>query len=212
MFDCIWAASVNPPVTKETLSELDLNRIVNDARLRHDLNFEHEIMFRPNTYGTRGEQKKHDESLYFDALAIELDLYVRHQSSHPSSPTYQQHNPATCAPQPPTLSDAPRRIPAMLVAIREVVKTLVPADKGQTVDEQFDVELKMQELEHGICDIAGLIEWLGTLLQCSCSPMRDPVVTAMVTRTQQAIVAQDAQELMKAIKDLFGVLEMMKLV
>ena len=69
----------------------------------------------------------------------------------------------------------------------------------------------MQELAHGVCDIASLIEWLGNLLQQSCSPMRDPTVQAMVQRTQQAIREQDARELMEAVKDLFGLLECMKL-
>ncbi|KAL8726751.1 MAG: hypothetical protein Q9181_005937 [Wetmoreana brouardii] len=209
--DCLWVASVDPPVTKETLSELDLNRIVSDARLRHDLNFEIEIMFRPNTYGTRGETKKRDENLYFEALAIELEHYIRRQRSPPPSPSRPQRNSPTHMHRSATLSSAPPRLPPMLVAIREIVKTLVPSDKWQMVDEQFDVDLKMQELEHGICDIAALIDWLGNLLLCSCSPMRDPVVTAMVARTQKAIVTEDAQELMKAIRDLFGVLEIMKL-
>ena len=100
----------------------------------------------------------------------------------------------------------------MIAVIRDIVKVLVPAAKWASVDDQLDVELRMQELEHGICDIAGLIDWLGKLLLCSCSPMRDPIVKAMLTSTQEAIAAQDARQLVNAIKDLFGVLETMKLV
>lgn len=100
----------------------------------------------------------------------------------------------------------------MITAIREVIKTLVPTAKWQTVDGQFDVDLRMQELEHGICDIVGLFEWVGKLLLCSCSPMRDPVVNTMVARSQQAVITQDAHELVSSIRDLFGVLETMKLV
>ncbi|KAL8704926.1 MAG: hypothetical protein Q9201_001921 [Fulgogasparrea decipioides] len=165
----------------------------------------------PNTYGTRGEQKKRDENLYFEALAIELEHYIIRQRSPPSLPSHSQRNSATRVHRSATLSSAPRRLPPMLVAIREIVKTLVPSDKWQTVDEQFDVDLRMQELDHGICDIAALIDWLGKLLLCSCSPMRDPLVTAMVARTQKAIITEDAQELIKSIRDLFGVLETMKL-
>ncbi|KAL8867932.1 MAG: hypothetical protein Q9174_005337, partial [Haloplaca sp. 1 TL-2023] len=223
-FACLYDAAISPPITKETLSELDLNRIVNDPRLRHDLNFEQEILFRPNTYGTRGEQKKRSENLYFDALALELDFYIRQQqrSYSTSSTSYLPPRESTTAPYGdisesqhhhhglyPT--EAPRRIPTMLISIREIVKSLVPTEKHPAIDAQFDIELKMQELAHGVCDIAALIEWLGKLLQQSCSPMRDPTVVAMVQRTQQAIREQDARELMQAMKDLFGVLECMKL-
>lgn len=204
-------ASLDPPVTKESLSELDLNRIVSDARLRHDLNFEHEIMFRPNTYGTRGAKKKRDEDEYFQALFIEFDHYIRRQRSPPSSPARPRSNETASTHHTTLPVNVPRRVPRMLGSVRDVVKTLVPAVKWQTVDEQFDVDLRMQELEHSICDIAGLIEWLGKLLLCSCSPMRDPLVKAMITKTQDAIMAQDAHQLVNAIKDLFGVLETMKL-
>ncbi|KAL8691141.1 MAG: hypothetical protein Q9218_003574, partial [Villophora microphyllina] len=209
--DCLWTASLDPPVTKETLSELDLYRIVADARLRHDVNFEHEIMFRPNTYGKCGEQKKQDGNRYFEALAFEFDLYFKIQRSRLASSTQPRSSPRPGKRHTACLSDAPRRLPRMISAIRDIVKTLVPIDKWQTVDEQFDVDLRMQELERGIGDIAGLIESLGRLLLDSCSPMRDSTVKDMVTRTQRAIAAEDAQELMHGIRDLFGVLETMKL-
>lgn len=70
----------------------------------------------------------------------------------------------------------------------------------------------MQELEHGIFNIAGLFEWTGQLLLCSCSPMRDDMVTAMVAKSQQAVANQNAHQLVDSIRDLFGVLETMKLV
>lgn len=203
---------MDPPITQESLSELDLHKIVSDPRLRHDLNFEHEIMFRPNTYGTRGANKKRDEDLYFEALAIEFDRYLRRQTPLPFSLSRSRSSPPLSQRNPSTSSGPPQRVPRMIAAIREVVKTLVPADKWQTVDDQFDVDLRMQELEHGVCDITGLVKWLGKLLLCSCSPMRDPVVNAMVAKTQEAISAQDARQLVNAFKDLFGVLETMKLV
>ncbi|KAL8827704.1 MAG: hypothetical protein Q9170_006903 [Blastenia crenularia] len=203
--------SLDPPVTKQSLGELDLNKIVTDPRLRHDLNFEHEIMFRPNTYGTRGVSKKREEDLYFEALAVELAFYINHQRSLILSSALERNCPLKGKRESHTSSNSRPRVPQMIIAIREVVKTLVPTDKWQTVDDQFDVDLRMQELEHGVCDIAGLVAWLGKLLLCSCSPMRDPVVTAMVTKTQEAISTQDAHQLVNSIKDLFGVLETMKL-
>ncbi|KAL8800153.1 MAG: hypothetical protein Q9223_007371 [Gallowayella weberi] len=209
--DCLRTASQDPPINKESLSELDLNRIVHDTRLRHDLNFEHEIMFRPNTYGRRGTRKKREDNDYFEALAMEFDHYIRRQrklalsTSAPDSSTPARRRSESSS------SRFPQRLPPMINAIREVIKTLVPTAKWETVDDQFDVDLRMQELEHGICDIAGLFEWTGKLLLGSCSPMRDPVVNAMVDKSQQAVSAQDAHQLVGSIRELFGVLETMKL-
>ncbi|KAL8849984.1 MAG: hypothetical protein Q9221_005090 [Calogaya cf. arnoldii] len=208
--DCLETASLDPPITKESLSELDLNRIVNDNRLRHDINFEHEIIFRPNTHARQGAQKKREDDAYFEALAIEFDHYIKRQKrllpSYPSNP----QGAAAVLPTPPS-HKFPRRVPPMIVAIREVIQTLVPTAKWQTVEDHFDLDLRMQELEHGICNIAGLFEWTGQLLLCSCSPIRDDMVTAMVSKSQQAVASQDAHQLVDSIRDLFGVLETMKL-
>lgn len=210
--DSLETASLQPPITRESLSELDLNRLVNDNRLRHDVNFEHEIVFRPNTHARQDPKKKREDDAYFEALAIEFDHYIRLQK-HPlllSSQQGQKHFIA--APSRSSSPKFPQRVPAVISAIREVIQTLVPTAKWQTVDDYFDLDLRMQELEHGICNIAGLFEWTGQLLLCSCSPMRDDMVTAMVAKSQQAVVGQDAHQLVDSIKDLFGVLETMKLV
>ncbi|KAL8648389.1 MAG: hypothetical protein Q9226_006015 [Calogaya cf. arnoldii] len=208
--DCLETASLDPPITKESLSELDLNRIVNDNRLRHDINFEHEIIFRPNTHARQGAQKKREDDAYFEALAIEFDHYIKRQKRLlPSS--QPDFSPSAAVPPTPASHKFPRRVPPMIVAIREVIQTLVPTAKWQTVEDHFDLDLRMQELEHGICNIAGLFEWTGQLLLCSCSPMRDDMVTAMVSKSQHAVASQDAHQLVDSIRDLSGVLETMKL-
>ncbi|KAL8749871.1 MAG: hypothetical protein Q9184_006633 [Pyrenodesmia sp. 2 TL-2023] len=210
-FDYSRGASVDPPVTKESLGELDLSRIVSDARLRHDLNFEHEIMFRPNTYGMRGLRKKQEEDRYFEVLAIEIDYYLTRHRTSPVSPSHDSPILRASSLIPMFHLEASRRVARMIASIRDVVKILVPAAKWQAVDDQFDTDLRMQELEHGICNIAALMEWLGKLLLCSCSPMRDPLVKAMMAKTQSAIESDDVLQLVDAIKDLFAVLETMKL-
>ncbi|KAL8996418.1 MAG: hypothetical protein Q9169_004066 [Polycauliona sp. 2 TL-2023] len=209
--DCLETASLEPPITKESLSELDLNRIVNDNRLRHDINFEHEIIFRPNTHARQGSQKKREDDAYFEALAVEFDHYIRRQRQSLSTSFQQDRKRSAAVISTPALPNFPRRVPGVITSIREVIQTLVPTAKWQTVDDHFDLDLRMQELEHGICNIAGLFEWTGQLLLCSCSPMRDDMVTAMVTKSQQAVASQDGHQLVDSIRDLFGVLETMKL-
>lgn len=48
--------SFGTPVTKATLSELDINQIVLTLRLRHDINFDPDLHFRPKLDGERGEK------------------------------------------------------------------------------------------------------------------------------------------------------------
>ena len=52
-------------------------------------------------------------------------------------------------------------------AIREVMKTLVPAGKWQTIDDKFNFDLRMQAIEYGVYDIAVLFARIEKLLLCS---------------------------------------------
>ena len=209
--DCLWTASIDPPITKESLSQLDLNAIVENARLRHDLNFEPDIVFRPNMYGERGQQKKLEEKRYFNALIIEFEIYFQRHRPKASLSDYQRNTPGTVS-HVRAQQDPPTRLPRMLIAIRDVIKTLVPNDKWAIVDEQFDVDLRMQELTYGAFDVAQLVEWLGKLLLGSCPPLRDQMVITMVSNTRRGIEAQDARQLVNGLQELFAVLETMKLV
>jgi len=49
---------LEPPVTKATLSELDVNKIVHNPKLHHDINFDPELHFRPNVDGEKGQKKQ----------------------------------------------------------------------------------------------------------------------------------------------------------
>jgi len=42
---CTTRPLLEPPVTKRTLSELDVNKIVHNSKLRHDINFDPELHF-----------------------------------------------------------------------------------------------------------------------------------------------------------------------
>ncbi|MCJ1403073.1 hypothetical protein MMC11_006296 [Xylographa trunciseda] len=203
-------ASVEPPITKASLSELDLPRIINDSKLRHDLNFEVEIAFRPNYYGLKGEQKKAMASAYWTALAVELAIYVgqRQQCISPATYLSASHTDICLSvhTQPTT-----RRLPQMFRVLREILKSLVPEAEWSSVEQALDVDFIMQQLDRGVCDLNGLIGWLGKLLMGSCSPCRDPTVLRMVETVQQAAMDQDVQGIVSGIDQLFGILEIMKL-
>lgn len=68
--------SVEPQVTKATLSELDVNKIVHNPRLRHDINFDPDLHFRPNLDGEKGRKKTQKSSHFWDTMRKELQQYL----------------------------------------------------------------------------------------------------------------------------------------
>lgn len=204
----LWSADIglDPPVTKASLGELDLVRIMNDPKLRHELNFEREVAFRPNLNGPKGEQKIRHAREYWEALVVELAVYMVRCHRLP---------PAVLSGwlvRPASILDVRWRLPRLFETIRDILKTLVPAAEWAAVEQRLDVELLMQELDHGSCDLTALGEWLGKLLLGSCSPLRDPSVTEMVSKIKQGVALNDARILVDGLRLLFGVLETMKLV
>ena len=209
----LWSASLDPPITRASLSELELVRIINDPRLRHDLNFEREVSFRPNLCGDRGKRKKLEADVYWEALVIEFAIYIiRHHCEFSDPSTPGSPAPSPWLQRPSKLQGVPLRLPRMFKAIQDILKTLVPAAEWSAVDERLDIGLLLQQLERGVCDIPTLIEWLGALLVCCCSPQRDPLVTDMVSKIRRGFENDQPGLLVKGLRDLFGVLELMKLV
>jgi len=202
-------ASIDPPITKCSLGELDFKRIINDPKLRHDLNFEREIAFRPNYDGPRGVQKKATAKAYWEALAEELAQYFAQR--------YELHPTTSCGtttPEPGNrlLVPSQRRLPQMFRTIKAILKSLVPETECFAIDQTLDVDFLLQQLEKGVCDLVSLSDWLGKLLMGSCSPCRDPLVRKMVETIQEAASKQDARGLVDGIEQLFVILETMKLV
>ena len=68
--------AVEPPVTKATLSELDVNKIVNNPKLRHDINFDPDLHFRPNLDGEKGRRKAQRASDFWDTMRAQLRSFL----------------------------------------------------------------------------------------------------------------------------------------
>jgi hypothetical protein len=67
---------LEPPVTKTTLSELDVNKIIHNPKLRHDINFDPELHFRPNLDGEKGRRKQDKANQFWNALSEQLQQFV----------------------------------------------------------------------------------------------------------------------------------------
>lgn len=204
--------TLEPPITKESLSELDLARFIDDPKLRHDINFERDITFKPNS--ERQQEKKDRAQMYWEALIIEFFLYS-HRQRHLRTQKSDSRSHTASTVLLTDLAELRRvavRLPHTFVAIREILRTLVPATEWAAIDDHIDVELLIQELENGVCNIRGLADWLGDLLLRSCSPYRDNMVKKMVALIHKGVDDDDSGLLVRGLKELFGVLETMKLV
>ena len=207
----LWRAQLEPPITKASLAELDLERFSTDPQLRHDVYIDQGVSFRPIVNGPAATEKRQQASWYWDALVIEFALHItrRKLAVQRSGPSHSMISPWLRLTNPDW---APMRLPIMFLVIKEITKTLVPQLEWAIVDARLDVALLIQELEQGVCDVNGLIGWLGMLLLGSCSPMRDSFVEEMVSTVQEGVRTSNARIIVDGLKDLFGILEIMKLV
>jgi hypothetical protein len=187
--------AVEPPVTKTTLSELDVNKIVNNPKLRHDINFDPDLHFRPNLDGEKGRRKAQRANDFWETMKAQLRNYIMDRDQFEKE-----------------LGDAEWCLPATLKAIRGILETLVPQRDRASVEETFNVDLLMQQFRKGVADLEKLALWLSQLLKCHCAPMRDNWVDEMVTQLSNGDRNKDVARLVAGMQNLLGVLEAMKLV
>ncbi|KAE9377822.1 T-complex 11 [Stipitochalara longipes BDJ] len=186
--------AVEPPVTKTTLSELDVNKIVNNPKLRHDINFDPDLHFRPNLDGEKGRRKTQRANDFWTTMRAQLTSYMTNREQFEKE-----------------VGDGEWCLPATLKAIRGILETLVPQRDRASVEETFNVDLLMQQFRKGVADLEKLALWLSQLLKCHCAPMRDNWVDEMVTQLSKGDRNGDVQLLVAGMQNLLGVLEAMKL-
>lgn len=204
--ECFRTASELPPITTESLAELDLPRIINNPKLRHDCNFDRELHFRPNLDGPKGRQKMKLAEEYWKALEGELLVYsiVHRRRRDPQDTQGEEHWWAVlCACQ--------KRLPQVFRTIRDVLKSLVPDRDQKAIVARLDVELIMQEILNGMCDLNDLGNWLARVLKNHCAPMRDVMVDEMHTEITQGASESNARKLVSGVRQLLNILEAMKL-
>ena len=187
--------ALEPPVTKSTLSELDVNKIVHNPKLRHDINFDPELHFRPNLDGEKGRRKTEKANAFWSRMCRELEVFVTDRATFEAE-----------------FGEGEWCLPATLRAIRGILETLVPARDRASVEEIFNVEMLMQQFTKGVADLEKLAKWLSQLLKSHCAPMRDEWVDEMVSQLSNGDKNHDIPRLVGGMRTLLGVLEAMKLV
>ena len=199
------SASICPPTTASTLSELEYAQMIDNPRLRHDINFDSELHFRPNLDGTKGQEKQMQVEKYWHALEAELEFYAFLLGDTNATPfkwskEWTKH-----------FRTSQQRIPVMFATVKDILRALMPDRDQERVNEALDVRLIMQQIERGVFDLAGLCRWLALLLKAHCAPMRDPWVDKMVEQNTKAAETFDAHLIVRGLREIFGILEAMKL-
>lgn len=186
---------LEPPVTKATLSELDVTKIIHNPKLRHDINYDPDLHFRPNLEGEKGRRKQERANLFWNALLEQLNEFVM---DRPSFEAKHGKGDDWC-------------LPALLRAVKEIIQTLVPQRDRVYLDEGLNVDLLMQQFNMGVADLEKLALWLSKVLKSHCAPMRDEWVDEMYNELSNGNRNNDMGELVKGMRSLLSVLEAMKL-
>lgn len=201
-----WHAPEIPPITPDSLAELDMPRIINNPKLRHDVNFDRELHFRPNLDGSKGKQKIESAEMYWRALEGELVL-CGHVHAQKMSANYGEKEEYWQG----ILTASLRRLPMVFKAIGDILKTLVPDYDQQAIGDRLDVALIMREISHGVCDLVDLANWLNKVLKSHCAPMRDELVDRMKRDIIRGATEQKPAKLVSGLRQLLNILEAMKL-
>ncbi|GAA5838793.1 hypothetical protein JCM11251_006740 [Rhodosporidiobolus azoricus] len=127
--------SLTPPISKATLRELDMQEIMRNPQLRHDVVFDPNLCFRPNYDGERGERKRAAAKQYWSAISREVSSGCRCTTYHCGAllPCVCQSAGSPSAGSPSTASLAarlPSRIIPLIVELRNILLTLLPSPSG----------------------------------------------------------------------------------
>ncbi|OAX85290.1 hypothetical protein ACJ72_00320 [Emergomyces africanus] len=192
-------ASQSPPVTAQSLSELGLDAIMNNTRLRMDVNFDKDLHFRP--VGGPAKAKATDE--YWQAIAIEISIYAFCASNNINLPFHARKSSSNHVFQ--------TRLPKMLDTLREILLTLVPDRDRACINENLETKFLMTQVEKGVLNLVGVAEWLAILMKTHCAPMRDHMADDMVEHIRSGCQLQDTNKISEGLRQLFAILESMKL-
>lgn len=200
----LLAAKRYPPVTKKTLSELDLPCIMSNINLRMDANFDRDLHFKPDLDGEKGKRKRKEAADYWDALAAEISVYSFYAAVGGTEAAEKNGEQPEQQFEP--------RLPVMFETLQDILKTLVPERDHPDVMQHLEVSLLMQQIRKGVLDMVGVATWLAALLKTHCAPMRDEWADRMVKQISSALQAQDSRGIVTGLQTLFAILEAMKLV
>ncbi|KFY88688.1 hypothetical protein V500_06197 [Pseudogymnoascus sp. VKM F-4518 (FW-2643)] len=178
---------LEPPVTKEVLSELEIAMVISNPKFRHDFNFGCRIPYVP-------KEKKQKSDGFWRTLRLQIsELWSDREAfiaKHPGNAW---------------------TLPILLKAIGEVLAELLPRRDSSVIRETLDVDLLMQQLTKGELDLGQLAGWLSETLRKHCAPMRDRDVFKMAKQLTAGFHCGDVEILVDGLVVLLTTIEAMRL-
>lgn len=192
-----------PPINLQLLKEIDLYEILKNPQLRHDILFDPQLQFRPNLDGERGKKKKSIIDRYWMEIQRECEQFFAVTAAASSS--------STTTTAVTTSPSKIYRLPILFTTLRDILVSLLPAKDRQKVNEIMDIELMVQQLNHGLFDFVEMSEWLANVFKSHCAPMRDQWVVEMHQKFLDAYHHNSVDFLVSGLRLIFQILEAMKL-
>ncbi|KAG5519131.1 hypothetical protein PMAC_002219 [Pneumocystis sp. 'macacae'] len=187
-----------PPITQAILQELELQEILKNVQLRHDIVHDTNLQFRPNLDGERGERKQHLADRYWKNLKKEIEQIRIFQS--------RKNNINPIHGFPHTI-----RIFVLFIELRNILLNLLPSSNKTYIIEILDPNLIVQEIIHNLFDIEKFVEHLVKILKQHCAPMRDILLDKMAKKVKMGLKVNNVSKFVAGLRMIFDILEIMKL-
>ena len=201
-----------PPITVDTLSELNFENLYNNLLLRHDLNFDLRISYRRSASGIQGERKKAEMAKYWEDVRTELPGWLLEKGLSLDCCSSDCRCPIHTRRDRGPGQRMVVRLRQIFRTLFDIVKSLLPDDEIPGIDLRLDINLLIQELENDACDFLLLNEWLSALLRRQCSPDTHRRIDSMTIRIQNGIEHLNDETILDGLQQIFDILETMKLV
>lgn len=187
-----------PPVNIHSMHEIDLQEVLKNPQLRHDILFDPQLQFRPNLDGERGKRKKAQSDAYWNMIKVETENLM----NSPDFVDYLNLNSP---------------IIIMFQSLKGILVSLIPSKDISTIDEILDDNLLIQQLNSKCFDFVSFSNWICSIFKLHCAPMRDTWVDELNTLFVKACndvidsTKINIAHLVEGFKTLFLILEAMKL-
>ena len=187
---------IPPPITRQSLRELETPEIMKNAQLIHDIIHDPSLQFRPNLEGPRGERKRLLAEQYWSALEREVDRLKICLRKDPNGLVKLSSN----------------RFPVLFVELRDILCSLLPLVDRVVIEEVIEPEFLCQQLFRGVLDVDNLSRFLARTMKEHCAPMRDAMVEKMMKQFHYARTSGSTPAFVLGLRMVFELLEGMKLV
>ncbi|KAG0686920.1 hypothetical protein C6P40_003145 [Pichia californica] len=184
-----------PPVNPHSMHEIDLQEVLKNPQLRHDILFDPQLQFRPNLDGDRGRRKKIQSENYWNMIKFEIEKLFNENSLK----QIDNNSP----------------IIIMFQCLKSILVSLIPSKDINSIDEILDISLLIQQLNSKCFNFINFFDWICSIFKLHCAPMRDSWVDDLDFLFQKACNNNNNQinidYLVEGLKTLFLILEAMKL-